>query len=343
MPVERDMSGKVTQPTAFGQVEETSRARGVLRAPFGVQPVVSLLTGTVRELLVEGGAHVEAGQLIARLDATPLQAQLQEVEQRLSGLESEWRRTRTVLDQRHRRRAQLMAARVELLAERRYRQGGKIARRQHARRLAAPELESLVEDAVRDQSVDALALVAAQSEHDARIEHGEASVQEARTRRDAVQLLLAQAELRAPQAGKLESLRAQPGLVVQQGEWIARVVSEQSPHTIVAFAPERDLAFLRAGATAHVQLDQLPIAEFGLAQATVSRVAGELADESELKAALGAAAPSGPHVRIELVLAEQPARVAALLRPGTLVSARIALRERRMLAIAFEPVRRWFL
>ncbi|HEX5657860.1 MAG TPA: HlyD family efflux transporter periplasmic adaptor subunit, partial [Polyangiales bacterium] len=349
--------------TAIGRVEETSRARGVLRAPFGVQPVVSLVAGTLREVVVRGDAHVEAGDLIARLDATPLQSELEAAEQHLASVDTEWSRTRAALTARQQRRVRLTEQRMNVLAQRQQRQGGKIARRQQlARKLAAPELQAVVEDQVRDQSVDALegardeqlqlsdqlsslqlGLVAAQSEYEARLEEGDARARAALQRRNAAHMMLAQTELRAPRSGKLESLRAQPGQVVQQGEWIARVVAEELPHTIVAFAPERDLAFLRRGATARVEIDQLPIVEFGLAHATVTRVGGELAEDGELKAALGEAAPHGPHVAVELALATQPARVAALLRPGTLVTARIALRERRLLAIVFEPLRRWFL
>jgi hypothetical protein len=107
--------------------------------------------------------------------------------------------------------------------------------------------------------------------------------------------------------------------------------------------PERDVAFLRPGALAAVELDQLPIGEFGHLDARVVRVAGELADRSELLAALGESASSAPHVRVELdVLARADgAPRGTRLRPGTLVTARIPLRERRLLAIVFEPARRW--
>jgi HlyD family secretion protein len=168
-------------------------------------------------------------------------------------------------------------------------------------------------------------------------------VRDARSKVDTANLLLLQTELRAPIDGKVESLRVHAGQTVQAGEWVARVVRDETPRSLVAFVPERDAAFLRVGAFAHVEVDKLPAGEFGLAEARVVRVGSELAEPAEVAAALGDAAPKGVHVRVELALQDGPgtARVRPYLRPGTLVTARIALRDRRLLAIVFEPARKW--
>ncbi|HEY6880960.1 MAG TPA: HlyD family efflux transporter periplasmic adaptor subunit [Polyangiales bacterium] len=348
--------------TIFGRIEETSPARGVLRAAFGVQPVTTPIGGTVREVGVQAGAHVSQGQVIARLDSTPLAASLQQAEQLYNTSAAQWRSTRAVLERNHRRSVALLEARMALL-ERSRRQKEQLVtlRQRRSDRIGAPELRGVVEDSVREDSVEGalrarddllrvldeqsalkMQLAAAVSDYDQRIANGEERVNEARARRDEAHTLLQQTELRAPIAGTLESLRAYPGQVVQPAEWIARVVSEQAPRTIAAFVPERDAAFLAVGATAHVEVDQLPLGEFGSLRARVTRVGGELAEASELAASLGEAAPSGPHVRVELALANTDVLAnAPALRPGTLVTARIALRQRRLLAIVFEPARRW--
>lgn len=349
--------------TMFGHVEERSAARGVLRAPFGVQPVVAQVGGTVRELLVQAGDPVTAGQLLARLDATPLRSELQEAEQRLAAISEQWTRTRATLRSGHQRTVQLMATRLRVLEQRQRRQGARIGRRQaRAARLHAPELDGVLEGSAREETVEAvegarddllrlsdelsslrLQVTEEQREHDQQLSAGDERVRESRGRRDALALLLSQTELHAPSAGRVESLRVQPGQVVQAAEWVARIVSDAAPSTLLAFVPERDVAFLRSGAAANVELDQLPVGEFGLARAHVTRVADELADPSELTSALGANAPEGPHVRVELTLDDDPssARIKPYLRPGTLVTARIALRDRRLLAIVFEPARKW--
>lgn len=348
----------------FGRVDEISSARGLLRAPFGLSPVVPLLGGTVQELFVQSGAHVERGDVIARLDGTPLRAALDEATQRLTSVEAQWLRERAQRTERHQQASSILEARLALLERRRQRQEQRVARRRaQVERLTAPELTHVLEASAREESVEVLEgardetlrtaeeltmlrlqLASAQGELAQQLAEGDARVEELRTQRARAEALLAQTTLRAPSTGKLESLRMQVGQVVQANEWVARIVSEQPPRTMVSFVPDRDAAFLRPGALASVELDQLPLIEFGQLPARVERVGSELADASELARELGDAAPKGPHVRVELRLqagvALQQAR--ALLRPGALGTARIVLRERRLLSILFEPSRRWF-
>lgn len=349
--------------TAFGSVEETTAARGVLRAAFGVQSVVASLAGTVREVVVQAGDHVRAGDVIARIDAAPLEAELMAAEQRLASIEEEWAEARKVIASTHARSAQLFAARTAQLKRGEKRQLARVARRdERAARLQDPGVQAAVEELVREGSADAvdsardelmraseelaalrLSAATAYSQYRQGLAAGEQRVREARAQRDSVRSLLKQTELRASSTGLVESLRVHAGQVIQAGDWVARVVRDEAPRTLVAFVPERDVAFLRPGAIAAVELDQLPMGEFGHLDAQVVRVAGELADRSELVAALGDSASSAPHVRVELrVLATAGgARLGTRLRPGTLVTARIPLRERRLLAIVFEPARRW--
>jgi multidrug resistance efflux pump len=344
--------------TLFCSVEETSAARGVLRAPFGVAPVVALIGGTLRGLDVQPGQRVVAGQRIAELDATPLEAGLRAAARQQTAVEHSWQLQRAALAESHARQVALTEARIGLLDQRQLRQRQRIARqRERADRLAAPELDAVLERSVRERASDALegarddmlsvadelsalrlALATHNGEYERELAAGEARVAEARAAHEAALALLAQSVLRAPISGRLESLRAFPGRVVQAGEWIARVVRDGSTETIAAFVPEREVAFLRLGAHANVEVDQLPVGEFGQLRARVVRIADELAEPSELSEAFGDGAPHGPHVRVELALAGERTRA---LRAGTQVTARIALRDRRLLALVFEPARRW--
>lgn len=348
---------------AFGQVEERAAARGVLRASFGVQPVIPLVAGTLREVMVQPGAEVREGEVIARLETAALEVSLQEAEQQLATIAAQWSTTRASLEARHRESVALLEARLLLLERRRARSGQRLSRRgARAERLRAPELASVLEQDVRDRTAEEvesardellhvaeelsavrLQISAQNGELEQRIAAGEERVAAARTERDAARALLQQTELRAPVSGKLESLRAHAGQVVQAGEWIARVVRDETPRDLVVFVRERDAAFLEKGAQASVEVDQLPLGEFGVGHAHVSRIGAELADRAELTAALGEAAPEGSHVRVELQLDEQatPSAIRAKLRSGTLVTARITLRDRRLLGILFEPARRW--
>jgi membrane fusion protein (multidrug efflux system) len=347
----------------FCSIEERGVARGVLRAPFGVQPVVPQVGGTVHEVFAAAGEHVEAGQLLVRLDATPLAAQEAEAEERYLGIESQWQRQRFALVSGFERSAALTHRRIQLLTARQQSQTRRIDRRAAAaERMHAPDVVGVVELSTRDQTLEnldsaqdellrmsdeisnlQLQLATRRSDQEQQLAAGEERVREAKARLEATRTMRTQTELRAPMAGTLESLRIQQGQTVQPGEWVARVVRDVAPDTMDAFLPERFVAFLQAGAEADVEVDKLPVTEFGFGRAQVTRVAGELADAAELKAALGDAAPQGAHVRVELGLVPGAAtdRIRAYLRPGTLVTARIALRDRRLLSIVFEPVRKW--
>jgi len=348
---------------SFAKVEERSAARGVLRMPFGVQPVLPLIGGQVREVLAAQGAQVSAGQVLVRLDTTPIEAERGEAQERLAALEEQWRLQRQSLQTRFLRSEALTRTRIGLLEARQRGQQRRIVRHnEQVSRVEAPELTSVIERTVRDRTAEALdgarddllrmqdetsalrlQLASSRGEYEQQLAAGEQHIREARAKLDASNMLLQQTELRAPIAGRLESLRAQAGQTVQAGEWIARVVRDGSPQTIVAFVPERDAAFLRVGAQARVEIDKLPAGEFGLARAHIERVGAELADAAELTAALGEGVLTGPHVRVELTLDDAPEteRVRQFLRAGTLVTARIALRDRRLLAIVFEPFRKW--
>ncbi|MFM2416181.1 MAG: hypothetical protein RL385_904 [Pseudomonadota bacterium] len=347
----------------FCSIEERGVGRGVLRAPHGVQAVVPQVGGTVKEVLAVPGQLVEAGQLLVRLDATPLAAQEAEAEERYAGVEAQWQRQRAALVSGFERSASLTHRRIQLLSERQRSQGRRINRRAAAaERMHAPDVVSVVELSTREQSLESLdtaqdellrmsdeisslqlQLATRRSDQEQQLAAGEDRVREAKARLEATRTLRTQTEVLAPMRGTLESLRIQPGQTVQSGEWVARVVREVTPTTMDVFVPERFAAFLRAGAEADVEVDKLPVTEFGIGRAQVSRVAGELADAAELKAALGDAAPPGAHVRIELTLVpgDETSKILPYVRPGTLVTARIALRDRRLLSIVFEPVRKW--
>ena len=339
-------------------------ARGVLRAPGGVQPVVCQVAGVVREVALQTGDHVAQGQVIARIDATPLRAELQEVEQRLALFEGQRARDGEASRRAYEHGKALSLSRVALLEQRLSRQGARIEReRARVERLDAPALKGLVGAPVRDERVEAfeqsrdeslrirdelsvLKLQIAAEERTFLQEESAAAqrVAEAQARRDAVKVLLQQTEITAPTAGKLESLRVYAGQSVQSGELIARIIRDVRPREIVAFLPERDRAFLKEGARANVEVDQLAVAEFGLVPARVKRIGSDLADGAEMQSALGEdVAPRGPHFRVELTLLDSPYTERALpyLRPGTLVTARVALRERRILGLAFDPLRKW--
>jgi pyruvate/2-oxoglutarate dehydrogenase complex dihydrolipoamide acyltransferase (E2) component len=148
--------------------------------------------------------------------------------------------------------------------------------------------------------------------------------------------------VRAPAAGRLESLVVSPGSVVGVGSVLAQVVPEKAPRTIVAFLPAKEIAFVRDGGLATIELESLSVGEFGTTKARITRVSTDVATADEVTAALGEALPA-PVVRVELSLLDDAIgeRMRGHLRSGERVTARLHVRKRRVLGLLFDFVRRW--
>jgi multidrug resistance efflux pump len=177
-------------------------------------------------------------------------------------------------------------------------------------------------------------------------EAGRAARQEERERtiaeRDAVRVLLEETEIRASHAGKLEGLRVSVGQQVQPGGALARLVPLGAPERVVAFMPERDRAFLREGRAVRLELDRLPVGEFGSLVARVARISNDVAAADEIETHLGQKA-EGTLFRVDLSLerAQPKPELLQYLQSGTLVTVRAPLRSRRIVELLFDPIRRF--
>ena len=346
----------------LASVEVTAEARGVLRAPNGLRPVASVLAGAITEVQVQSGDAVDRGQVIARLEATELRAGLVARERELALVRDDVARS-----ERHdaqleaesaralsRRRAALRE-RIEVNAERRdqrhvrdqsvavlVRDGGA----SRAEGLAAKEA---LQDATEQVSAltNELALLEleiadrarqAQERDSARksqLGRAEAGLAEARTLLDAT-------EIRAPAAGRVESLLVTPGVVVAAGGVLGHIVPSGSPRTVTAFVPSQEIAFVQPGAPASVEVQSLSVSEFGLARARVTRVSADVATAGEVQTALNEALP-GSFVRVELELLDgsESAKMEPLLRSGERVQIRLHRRQQRLITLLFDFVQRW--
>jgi HlyD family secretion protein len=348
---------------ALASVEVTAEAQGVLRAPNGLRPVASVLAGAVTDVLVRSGDAVEAGQVIARLESTELRASLEARQRELELVRDDVARSSRHDEQLEaessralsRRRATLRE-RIELNAERREQ------RRARDESLAALVLEGgasrsegmAAKEALQDASelVSSLGSELAQLDLEiadrsrqsqereslrrTQLGRAEASAEEART-------LLAATEIHAPAAGRIESLLAAPGAVVAAGGVLGNIVPNGAPRAITGFIPSREIAFVQPGAPANVEVQSLSVSEFGLAKAIVTRVSTDVATAVEVQSALGEAPAAGPFVRVELELLESDAsgKMEPLLRSGERVKIRLHRRERRLITLLFDFVRRW--
>jgi len=347
---------------ALLSVEVTVRAPGALRAPNGLRSVESVLSGAVTEVLVQAGDEVNADQIIAHLEETQLRATLTLRERELADLRH---------DAAEANRAD--ASLLELTTSAVERQRAALARRssihQNQLRARSAQLENVramrehgvasgTDELSGEESVQAaaesIALVGSQLaelnlsladrrrewkqrslERSAALSRAVAAVEEAKS-------LLALTEVRSPAAGRVESLLVTPGAVVQPGRVIAQIVPKAAPRSIVAFLPSREMAFVSVGSQANVEIESLPVNEFGMARSRVRRISADIAKPEEIQAAFGEVLP-GSFVRVELDLIEDAnqAKMAPHLRSGERVLVRLHRREQRVLSLIFEFTRKW--
>jgi multidrug resistance efflux pump len=346
---------------AIGEVELTSLGRGILRAPEGVQPITSPLAGVVAEVLVEAGASVAPGQVLLRIDSTQYRAQWLDAERKLAAMEARHLEESVQEERLHREATQKLRKRHALMERRIKSQRRGVSRlEKRAERFRLLAEDGLSEEGLAEEAGEALdnaerswlalqdQLALADVERtrlNRELEAGRAQRREERERmvseRDAARLLLDQTELRASRHGKVEGLRVSVGQQVQPGAPLARLVPLGRPRGAVAFIPERDRAFLSEGRSVRLELDRLPVGEFGSVAARVARISDDVATAEDLETHLGESA-QGAFFRVDLLLdldASQ-AELEQYLQSGTLVTVRAPLRSRRILSLMFDPIRR---
>jgi multidrug efflux pump subunit AcrA (membrane-fusion protein) len=342
----------------FASVEVTVKAPGALRAPEGLRPVESAIGGAIAEVSVHAGDEVSAGQLIARLAVAQLDASLTSKRQELEALKQQnalgeasdkayAQRIDTALQGRRR----VLQSRRQLNQELRAQRRDLLDRTHEAVREGVGSLnQELASRESLHEALDAGQLLRSNlADIDVQLADVRNQLAERALARDIalaraqaalleVETLIAHAEVRSPAAGRIESLLAKPGAVVQAGQLIAQIVPAGAPRSIVAFLPASETAFIAVGTSARVELESLPVSEFGMAQATVRRISADIADPQEQAAAFGQATP-GATVRVELEIDSASDKMTPHLRSGERVIVRLHRRERRIISLMFEFAR----
>lgn len=350
---------------AFGcKVEQTGQARGVLRVVGGSHTVVTAIAGTAVDVRVHAGDAVAAGDIILLLDSAPTRAIATEAEAAVVLAEKQLAAFKSRRTELHKERRRLLLERVQLLGIRERNQAANLARLRSklastermerggvASALDVNSVADEVSAAEREQTrlreeITALREQTAtlDTDIDAEANRLELDLQRARDRREALAIARRDTTVRAPVAGRVDTLLVKSGEAVGVGATIARVIPTGTPLQIVAFLPERDRAFVKTGLRARVDLDQFPAGEFGYLAAHVQRVGADIASTAEIQEALGdRAGQSEALYRIELDIdaGASPQRLRELVRPGSVLTTRMTLRTRRVGAIVFEPLRRF--
>ncbi len=347
----------------FVKIDQTGRGRGALRIAGGVQAVACQTTGVVQELTARSGDLVAAGAILAKIDSSATKMALLEAERQIERAEESVTSFAAQRDKEQAARIRLLQQRAGLLARRAQSQRATVERlRQRVGtfdKLASEGLASALDKNAVENELAAgqrgaieldeevastqLQISSIAAEMATELAKRKAEVKKAVDQREALNFQLQQTEVRTPRAGRLEALVVKVGDPVSVGMTIARIIPEGAPREIVVFLPEADRAFLHDGSEVRVELDQLPVGEFGGLQAKVTRIAGDLATPAEIQEALSDTKVEGPSYRVELAIRDGDAvkRLDKMLRPGSLVTARFVLRRRRLATVVFEPLRRF--
>ncbi|HEU4407501.1 MAG TPA: HlyD family efflux transporter periplasmic adaptor subunit [Polyangiaceae bacterium] len=350
---------------AFTSIEVTSLGRGILQASGSPQVLTTQAAGAVQAVAVRAGEPVAAGQEIVRLTSATSAASLLEASRQLGLAERGLEDFRSRRKPRYAERARHLRAQSDALGQRAESARQTVERMERkAKMLEGLRRESLAtplqfEDAAEEVAVAQRGALAVEQDRARVLDQlasveAEAAAEEwklvalaegARARRDGLELELEAAVVRAPSDGVIGSISVKPGDAVAVGAPVGRLIPAGAPRAAAVYLPERDRAFVEPGAAVRVELDQLPAWEFGALNGRVLRVATEIATARDLQDTFGDHVPSRePMYRVDVGLEQDDAyaRLAPRLRAESLADVRFTLRRRRVIAVLFEPLQRWW-
>ncbi|HLO65483.1 MAG TPA: HlyD family efflux transporter periplasmic adaptor subunit [Holophaga sp.] len=348
----------------LGQVEVKGRARGILHPETGIPMVICRVEGTVSRVGVHSGQRVEAGAELLRIEAPALQARRYEAARTAASVREGFLDGNRHQDAAHARQCELLERRRASLEAQAWSQRRSVERSERraaaAQRLleegvasadAVEEAREALDQARRalqgiEQALDQVRQERAAVDHQRQdlLWRRELTIRDAQVQERALAFLLEQTVVKAPRAGIVEALLVKPGDVVGPGRPLGKVVPDGIPLRAVCFLEEKDRAFVKAGDSALLELDQLPYAEYGTLGARVLRVSSDLASPHEVAEALGEGQTlPGPAFRVELEVTDPGAarKAGVVLRSGMLMRARFTLRRQRAITLLLEPLRKW--
>lgn len=349
----------------LGHVEVNGRGRGIVRPVTGVRMLVSQSAGVVGRIEVRSSQAVKAGTVLFQIEAPNIQSQLLEAERQAEAVRTGYRAMAGRQDAAYAEQAQRLKGRMAQLQEQigSHRESIQIYERR-LRAKQALQKEGLVSAIEVDEAQEALAQTrrqmgqtqqaldqakqegaALESRRQGELWQRQQVVQNAETKRDALAFVQGQTVVTAPEDGLVEALLVKPGEVVQPGQAVGKLIPQGAHLQVVSFLAEKDRAFVKPGDQVHLELDQLPYAEYGALRARVVRVSDDLASPFEVREAFGEDQKlEAPSYRVELEIVDtkplDEARVK--LRTGMLMNVRYTLRRQRLITLVLDPLRRWF-
>jgi len=227
--------------------------------------VSARIAGRIKEILVNEGEFVEAGQVLARMDTEQLEAQRRRAE-------AEYKRARISVDTARslvtQREAERVAAEA-VVAQREAQQDAadrKLARSEQLARTDNISLQILDNDrasaletkaAVNAARAQLAASEAAINAARAQVVDAEAAVDSAQAAIESISADINDAVLRSPRAGRVQYRIAEPGEVLAAGGRVLNLADVGDVH-ITFFLPTAQAGRLAMGTEARIVLDAMP-------------------------------------------------------------------------------------
>lgn len=227
--------------------------------------VAARSAGRIKDILVNDGDFVKAGQVLAHIDSDSINAQLRQAEAQAQQAHNAITIARSQLAQRKAERVAAQAVVIQRTAER------TAARSRSARSAALVQeggasSQEADDDRTRVRSAEA-AIAAAKAQvaaADAAIATGSAQILGAESAAEAaaatverIRVDIADNELKAPRDGRVQFRVAQPGEVVSAGGKVLNLI-DLSDVYIIFFLPETVAGKVALGSEVHIVLDAAP-------------------------------------------------------------------------------------
>ena len=150
--------------------------------------------------------------------------------------------------------------------------------------------------------------------------------------------------VRAPVAGTVTSIAAEPGQSVSVNQAVAAIVPAGSTLEAELYAPSRTIGFVKTGMEVLLRYQAYPFQRFGLATGRVREVSSAAMRPQDLAlpdAALSAAGASEPLYRVRVTLDRQAVTAYGVehpLKAGAALDASVVLEKRRLGEWVLEPL-----
>lgn len=349
---------------ALTEIDQVTRAQGQIIASSRTQVVQAVDGGVLRELKVQEGDTVKAGQLLATLEKARVQAAVDDSKSKVAALRITLARLRAevyggqpVFDEEMREYPELIENQTNLYNRRRTAYTEDIAAQQKVRAVLSEELamNKKLESSGDVSKAEVLRLERQVAEIDAQItgkrnkffQDAQAEMTKAQedlntqseSLNDRVQLL-DQTDLLAPAAGVVKNIKVTTlGGVVRAGDTVMELLPTDGALIVEAKVQPSDVAWVRIGQQANVKLDAFDFSIFGGFKGDVVYLSPDTLNEET---------PQGPkpyyrvHIRIgeKEFTGERANRLEAL--PGMTAQVDILAMRRTVLSYIVNPVSKIF-